>query len=74
MSDEQSDGAIMVVANYLFGRKDFGEWKQYVPNEETTNNTMPTHSNRRRVEVRTEALALSLIVEDIMSGSALFFL
>ena len=66
MSDEQSDGAIMVVANYLFGRKEFGEWKQHVANEETTNNTLPAHSNRRRVE----AMALSLIVEELMSGSA----
>ena len=70
MSDEQSDGAIMVVANYLFGRKEFGEWKPYVQNSEATNNTLPAHSNRRRVEVQTEALALALIVEEIMSGTA----
>ena len=59
MSDEQSDGAITVVANHLFGRKEFGEWKKHAANEETTNNTLPAHSNRRRVEVRAEAMALS---------------
>ena len=56
----------MVVANYLCRRKEFGEWKQHVANEETTNNTLPAHSNRRRVE----AMALSLIIEELMSGSA----
>ena len=70
MSDEQSDGAIIVVANHLFGRMKFGEWKKHVANVETTNNTLPAHSNRRRVEVRAEAMALSLIVEEIMTGSA----
>ena len=32
MSDEKSDEAIIVVANDLFGRKHFGEWRKYTPN------------------------------------------
>ena len=41
MSDHQSDGAIIVVANYLFERKKYGEWKKYMANSGTTKNTLP---------------------------------
>ena len=52
MLDHQSDGAIIGVANHLFGRTNYGEWKKHMTNSETTKNTLPAHSNRRRVEVQ----------------------
>ena len=67
MSDHQSDEAIIVVANHLFGRKNYEEWKKYMANSETKN-TLPAHSNRRRVEVQVEAMALHMIVKQLMTG------
>ena len=43
MSDHQSDGAIIVVANHLFGQTKYGEWKKYMENSETTKNTLPLY-------------------------------
>ena len=37
-------------------------------NSETTKNTLPAHSNRRRVEVQVEAMALHMIVKQLMTG------
>ena len=68
MSDHQSDGAIIGVANHLFGRTNYGEWKIHMTNSETTKNTLPAHSNRRRVEVQVEAMALHMIVKQLMTG------
>ena len=31
MSYEQAEAAVRETANYLFGRKEFGEWKSYDP-------------------------------------------
>ena len=70
MSDHQSDGAIIGVANHLFGRTNYGEWKKHMTNSETTKNTLPAHSNRRRVEVQVEAMTLHMIVEELMTGEA----
>ena len=70
MSDHQSDGAIIVVANHLFGRKKYGELKKYMANSETTKNALPAHSNRRRVEVLVETMALHMVVEELMTGEA----
>ena len=67
MSDHQSDEAIIVVANHLFGWKNYGEWKKYMANSETKN-TLPAHSNRRRGEVQVEAMTLHMIVEELMTG------
>ena len=39
-------------------------------NNETTKNTLPAHSNIRRVEVQVEAMALHMIVEEIMTEEA----
>ena len=68
MSDHQSDGAIIGVANHLFGRTNYGEWKKHMTNSETTKNTLPAHSNRRRVEVQVEAMALHMIVKQLITG------
>ena len=68
MSKCQAEGAIITVANELFGRKEFGEWMIYSPDAESTNNTLPAMSNTRRTEPYMEAMTLSLIVEEIMSG------
>ena len=70
MSDHQSDGAIIVVANQLFGRKKYGKLKKYMANSETTKNTLSVHSNRRRVEVLVETMALHMVVEELMRGEA----
>ena len=39
-------------------------------NSENTKNTLPAHSNRRHVEVQVEAMALHMIVEELMTGEA----
>ena len=39
MTDEQSDGAIIEVANHLFGWEIYGKWNKYQPNEPYDNNT-----------------------------------
>ena len=39
-------------------------------NSETTKKTLTSHSNRRRVEVQVEAMALHVIVEELMTGEA----
>ena len=70
MSGHQSDGAIIVVANHLFGRKKYGELKKYMANSETTKNALPAHSNRSRVEVLVETMALHMVVEELMTGEA----
>ena len=43
-------GAICTVANKLFGRKKYGEWKQYERDEPTTYSTSPAISNTNRTE------------------------
>ena len=70
MSDHQPDGAIIVVANHLFGPKKYGVWKKYMTNSETTKNTLPAHSNRRHVEVQVEAMPSHMTVEELMTGEA----
>ena len=70
MSDHQSDGAITVVANHLFGEKKYREWKKYMANSETTKNTLPAHGHRRRVEAQVEAMELHMIVEELITGEA----
>ena len=37
-------------------------------NSENTKNTLPAHSNRRHVEVQVEAMALHMIVEELITG------
>ena len=66
MSQEQIVGAVITVANELFGRKDHGEWKAYNFESPTDKNTLPAMSNTRRTEPYIEAMALSLIVDEMM--------
>ena len=65
MSQHQAEAAIVETGNALFGR----DWKYFDPEEPTDSNTLPAGSNTRRVEPYFEAMALSTIVEEIMSGS-----
>ena len=64
MSQVQAEGAIVEVGNILFGRN----WKFYDKDLHTTCNTLPAGSNMRRVESYIAAMALSSIVEEIMTG------
>ena len=64
MSQVQAEGAIVEVGNILFGRN----WKFYDKDLPTNCNTLPAGSNMRRVEPYIEAMALSSIVEEIMTG------
>ena len=69
MSHRQIQGAITTVANELFGRKKFGEWKMFSEQSDASiidNNTLPFPSNARRTEKYMEAMALAMIVNDIM--------
>ena len=45
MSQSQIQGAIVTVANELFGRKEYGEWKAYCSTEPQDNNTLPSFNN-----------------------------
>ena len=71
MSHRQIKDAITTVANELFGRKQFGEWKMFGEkvNTLTDNNTLPAASNLRRTEKYMKAMALR-IVDDIMEEGA----
>ena len=66
MSQSQVQGAIITVANELFGRKEFGEWKVYSSTEPQDDNTLPSFNNVRRAEHYFEAMALNMVVEEIM--------
>ena len=68
LSHNQS-AAIAVVANKIFGREKFGEWKLHSNLAVCDENTMPATSNNRRVEPEMEAMALCSIVEEIMDNS-----
>ena len=67
MSEKQVHGSIIAVANVLFGRKEFGEWKAYNRDLPTENNTLPSPSNLNRTEPYMEAMILAGIVTEIMS-------
>ena len=70
MSENMAQGAIIEVANYLFGRKEHGEWKPYKPGEVSDCNTLPSPSNTNRTEPYIEAMILSHIVEEIMCSDS----
>ena len=67
MSEKQVHGSIIAVANVLFGRKEFGEWKAYNRDLPTDNNTLPAPSNLNRTEPYMEAMILAGIITEIMS-------
>ena len=64
MSQPQAEAAIVYVGNMMFKR----DWKFYDPKKPVDKNTLPAGSNMRRVEPYMEAMALSSIVEEVMSG------
>ena len=59
LSENQVEGAICTVANDLFGRKEYGELKQYERAEPTTYNTLSAINNTNRTEAHVEALILA---------------
>ena len=59
MSERQAQGAIVAVANILFGRKDLGEWKLYEKNKVADVNNLPAPSNINRTEQCAEAMVLA---------------
>lgn len=65
MSQHQAEAAIVETGNELFGR----EWKYYDPDVRIDDNTLPAKTNTNRVEPYFEAMILSSIVEEVMSGS-----
>ena len=52
----------------MFGREKYGMWREHINGTVSDENTMPAPSNARRVELYMEAMALSAIVEEIMSN------
>ena len=62
MSKSQVEGAILEVANTLFGRK----WKAYQTKGDVDAMTLPSMKNALHTESNFEALALCAIVEEIM--------
>lgn len=74
MSEAQIEGSIVTIANELFGRKDFGEWKPYNKENISDNNTLPSMSNVRRTERYIEAMALNMIVQEIMADGNISFI
>ena len=68
LSKNQAQGAICTVANNLFGRKKYGEWKQYERDEPTVYNTLPVISNTNKTEAYVKALIPAGIMNEIMSS------
>ena len=67
MSERLAQGAIVAIANILFGRKDLGEWKLYEKNKVADVNTLPAPSNINRTEQYAEAMVFAGIATEIMS-------
>ena len=68
LSKNQAQEAICTVANNLFGRKKYGELKQYERDEPTIYNTLPVISNTNKTEAYVEALIPAGIMNEIMSS------
>ena len=67
MSEHQAQESICTIANTLFGRKQYGEWKCHTPQNGTDCNTLPAKNNTNRTETYAEALVLAGIVNEVMS-------
>ena len=67
MSTSEKDGSIITIANTLFGR----EWRPYTPREERDLNTLPSMKNLVHTEPYFETMALSSIVEKMMSENTI---
>ena len=63
MSKNQIEGSILHVANLLFGRN----WKSHTENDVSDRDTLPAMSSLRCTEPYMEAMALSSIVDEMMS-------
>lgn len=59
-----------MTVNHLFGSNHFGGWRKYTPNEMVNNSNLPVHSTRRCVEVQMVVMALHMIIEELLTGSA----
>ena len=68
LSENQAQGATCTVANNLFGRKEYDEWKQYERDEPTIYNNLPAISNANRTEACVGALILTGITNKIISS------
>ena len=66
-SSSQVQGAIVTVANGLFGQKECGAWKTYDEGESIDINTLPCPKAVRQTESYMEAMALGMIVNEVMS-------
>ena len=54
------------MANILFGRQEFGEWKIHEKGQEVDYNTLPAPTNINRTEPYLETMILASIVTEIM--------
>ena len=66
LSKAQAQGAISL-ANILYGRQKFREWKIYEKGKEVDYNTLPTPTNMNRTKPYFEIMILASIVTEIMS-------
>ena len=66
LSEAQAQDAISV-ANILFGRQEFREWKIYEKGKEVDYNTLPAPTNMNRTKPYFEIMILASIVTEIMS-------
>ena len=67
MSQYQTEGAIVTLANDLFGRAEYGPWKVFNKDIPQDRNTLPASSNfSQHVEPYVEAMVLSSLTEQII--------
>ena len=67
LSEVQAQGAIISVANILFGRQEFGEWKIYEKGKEVDYKTLPAPKNIDKTKPYFETIILAGIATEIMS-------
>ena len=67
LSEAQAQGTIISVANILFGKQEFGEWKICEKGKEIDYNTLPAPTNINRLESHFETMVLVGVVTEIMS-------
>lgn len=65
MSKSQIESSICIIANRLFGREKYGKWKPFESRGTIDANTLP-RMNIPVKEQRLEAMALNIIVEELM--------
>ena len=70
MSARQVQGAITTIANDLFGRKEYGQWKTNEESQTIDVNTLPCQKSFRVTETCLEAMALGRIVDEIMDDTS----